>query len=1647
MGRTTLRVGLAVSVTILLLLALAFFLMESPGQSTVQAQGSVYHTLRVYGEEHYGAGYARYRDPITGRFLEDPPYTYAEAIFNPELEQAPRKDSVTFNPLWMSEFETLDENHARGLYNRLFAGSRNATEKVWFRMWYEPWHWDKDLNANGELDINETVGEPITGTLGDEWYPAIMQEFTYLLMEAKLASQVPEPLAGPVGSTSFVFPVGMRKADLFNASGAVDTTSANARFGYGLTSLDGDFDGTPDIVHVESEQTLYAKTRIAADFNGNGFLDPLDVDGDDLSGDELVVFRLESKREPRGGMIQFLDHMIVVKEVFNNQVQIEMWYTGDLIPMYLGSRTIAEGDMLLAGSSGPGQHIRAVANGGTGTNLCDFPTGPFFVYLEDVDNVESSARVMVGRALGATHTMMEASPNRANVRPGEPWFLKRFYVDGHEYNVVAIKTEGSGTRVFGQACTLDVNGDKVIDPAFPTPTDGSLFKFITIRTPIPKAGVYDDPLTGHLIEQHSVRLQPYAANTPLSVMPPYNYEHYILLDVQAITGYSSKTTDVTWLGTVEGPVPPILQSNGPIPYQGVGPNQPYANSREMHLFYVEEAKNPQFLGELKELYYEEYPTPEAEYWYAQQFHTLPWEYTEFVLPDINPANLRGKVDRYLLNSAFVNPYNEYVMWEQTVPTNTTPLMNVSWNLTGTALVRDYPSGSMDLENMRVKFWFDPAVGGKKYKDDAGIRLYGLEDLGPGADVDDPLVPSFPVEVKPYTDPMDVFNPIHDQAPPMDSLTFNPAYMDKFLHSNEALTGLYRQISIRELDAREKVFLRMWYEPEYLDKIRTLRPSAVYTFPAVMQEFTYMYLNTADQPASAQPGSSAFAFPMATAAGQLPSPDPLTRSLPAAQLPSFGYGLTTFDANFDGQNDIVHLHSERSLAKITGIQADFDGDGIADYLDQDGTRLSGDEMVVFTVGDVYLQRGKSVQFLDHMITLDNVSATSADLIFWYTGGGLHPVTGGYSLHPDRIDTRPVRERQMAIANRSTVKVISAGGNNLGSVDGAWFVYVNAIDSSRETVSLVVGRALGAAHSAIDNGQGGHDLTPGDPWYLKRFFVDGHEYNVVAVHVVRPGVGPNDEPYEFKYITIRTPVPKLQPFVNYEDSQVLEAYYRGIKMGVDTSVISVMPPFNVPHTGMNDIQALQEKDPVTGAFIFDNPLFYDRDCRGDVLKNLPALEIRIVDEAREPQFWGELRELYTDGIDPHYERWMTEQFHTVPDQYTELRLPPGQKYLLTSAWESYQSRSATYRCPGGTLVQASVQAAAQENGRFHRVQFWYDPIDRKDVYVNTWQGGSPVPTPTPTVSPTPPPGGVGTILGKVTLQGRSNHGGVQVHVGGVSATSNHLGQFVLNSVPVGTYEVLATAAGYLDARMQVVMTANAVQNLPDVQLRGGDANNDCTVNVFDLVVVAWNYGSSPPTDPRADINGNNTVDIFDLVLVAVNLDQACPGPWTSPLPSITAQSVAMLELSPAQQQVAVEDVLTVTVSLADVVGLYGADIGLTFDPTVLEVVDADPVKPGVQITAGDFLNTTSPHGILAANEADNEVGTISYAASLTSPTEPAEGSGALCIINFRAKAAGHSMLRIASALLLNQEVEPIGVTVSNGWVHVGAEWISVLPLIIK
>jgi hypothetical protein len=326
-------------------------------------------------------------------------------------------------------------------------------------------------------------------------------------------------------------------------------------------------------------------------------------------------------------------------------------------------------------------------------------------------------------------------------------------------------------------------------------------------------------------------------------------------------------------------------------------------------------------------------------------------------------------------------------------------------------------------------------------------------------------------------------------------------------------------------------------------------------------------------------------------------------------------------------------------------------------------------------------------------------------------------------------------------------------------------------------------------------------------------------------------------------------------------------------------------------------------------------------------------------------------------------------------------------------------------------------------------------------------SPTPVHTPTPTRTLVPGTGGAVAGTVFLEGRVQHGGTVVNVDDRLTTTGDSGSFWLGAVSPGMHNAGATMAGYLRTGLvDVEVVADRVTVLPTASLVGGDANGDCIVDLFDLVVVAINYNSAPPSDPRADINGNDEVDLFDLVLVCKNLDRVCPQPWEfHPAESAQAETLAELRVLPSSSRVTRGEWITVTVAVDGIENLYGADVRLSFDPALLQVVDADPNRPEVQVQHGDLLDTRQ--GLVLRDTADNQEGSVHYALSLSRPALSVSGSGVLCSILFRAQGAGVASLDVVRATLVSGDVLRIPATISNAWVAVLPDHALYLPVTIR
>jgi hypothetical protein len=158
------------------------------------------------------------------------------------------------------------------------------------------------------------------------------------------------------------------------------------------------------------------------------------------------------------------------------------------------------------------------------------------------------------------------------------------------------------------------------------------------------------------------------------------------------------------------------------------------------------------------------------------------------------------------------------------------------------------------------------------------------------------------------------------------------------------------------------------------------------------------------------------------------------------------------------------------------------------------------------------------------------------------------------------------------------------------------------------------------------------------------------------------------------------------------------------------------------------------------------------------------------------------------------------------------------------------------------------------------------------------GTPTATPTATRAPeataTPWPSatmamGVGSVTGRVVMQGRSNHTGALVSISEETATTLEDGSFRIDDIPSGSHELNVYMAGYIPYRQAgLVIDPERIVNVSDIQMRAGDVNGDGAVDLFDLVAISTRYGSQIPAGTAEDVNGDGQVTLLDLVLVSSN-----------------------------------------------------------------------------------------------------------------------------------------------------------------------------------
>jgi len=260
------------------------------------------------------------------------------------------------------------------------------------------------------------------------------------------------------------------------------------------------------------------------------------------------------------------------------------------------------------------------------------------------------------------------------------------------------------------------------------------------------------------------------------------------------------------------------------------------------------------------------------------------------------------------------------------------------------------------------------------------------------------------------------------------------------------------------------------------------------------------------------------------------------------------------------------------------------------------------------------------------------------------------------------------------------------------------------------------------------------------------------------------------------------------------------------------------------------------------------------------------------------------------------------------------------------------------------------------------------------VNPSGIGAVTPTPTITTTPGPPHYDLGTLF--------KNYGG---------CTSRYTVTNVANA-DATTYHELTSAVG-------------TIHTLTDVVPAGES-------RAYDLATASY----EPPL-PESFVGAG--VLYYDQPVTVVV--QRCP-----------QGGVALLSIQPSRLTVGRNGIADTGLWIHNVLNLYGIELHLAFDPRIVQVVDADPERAGVQIRIGAGLRE-QPH-FVATNQVDNTAGTIDFVAALLSPASPINGNAELAVVTWQGANPGESAVQYTGVVLADLDGRPIAVTTQDGRIRV-------------
>ncbi len=203
----------------------------------------------------------------------------------------------------------------------------------------------------------------------------------------------------------------------------------------------------------------------------------------------------------------------------------------------------------------------------------------------------------------------------------------------------------------------------------------------------------------------------------------------------------------------------------------------------------------------------------------------------------------------------------------------------------------------------------------------------------------------------------------------------------------------------------------------------------------------------------------------------------------------------------------------------------------------------------------------------------------------------------------------------------------------------------------------------------------------------------------------------------------------------------------------------------------------------------------------------------------------------------------------------------------------------------------------------------------------------------------------------------------------------------------------------------------------------------------------------TATATDAEGNTSA--FGRPGVAPPTPTAGPSPTARPplvfrqyLPLMLQRQIlfATLAVDPSRSILRPGEVTTLALRLSDVRELFALEMQLGFDPSLVEVLDEDPGREGVQIAPGDFPPLAGV--FVQTNTVDNAAGRIDYAMALID-SSGVSGSGVVARMRVRALAPGRSPMNFVMRQASDRLAAEIPLAARDGRIDILAQPSATAP----